>query len=87
MCTGCSLCWDLCPRGGLRYEATWPEGVSLDGGQRRVVKVSLNGLGARLLRVRKVLPVALTVKQGSLTVRRQRVVFRAPRAKQRKRRR
>lgn len=25
MCTGCSLCWDFCPRGGLRYEALWPE--------------------------------------------------------------
>ncbi len=24
MCTGCSLCWDFCPRVGLRYEATWP---------------------------------------------------------------
>jgi coenzyme F420 hydrogenase subunit beta len=24
MCTGCSLCWDFCPRGGLRYEAVWP---------------------------------------------------------------
>ncbi len=24
MCTGCSLCWDYCPRGGLRYEALWP---------------------------------------------------------------
>ncbi len=23
MCTGCGLCWDFCPRGGLRYEATW----------------------------------------------------------------
>jgi coenzyme F420 hydrogenase subunit beta len=23
MCTGCSLCWDFCPRAGLRYEATW----------------------------------------------------------------
>jgi coenzyme F420 hydrogenase subunit beta len=23
MCTGCSLCWDLCPRGGLRYERQW----------------------------------------------------------------
>ncbi len=23
MCTGCSLCFDFCPRGGLRYEATW----------------------------------------------------------------
>jgi len=26
MCTGCSLCWDFCPRGGLRYEATWSLG-------------------------------------------------------------
>lgn len=24
MCTGCSLCWDFCPRGGMRYEAFWP---------------------------------------------------------------
>jgi coenzyme F420 hydrogenase subunit beta len=31
MCTGCSLCWDFCPRGGLRYEATW----KLNGGARR----------------------------------------------------
>lgn len=23
MCTGCSLCWDFCPRGGLRYERQW----------------------------------------------------------------
>ncbi|MBV0925277.1 Coenzyme F420 hydrogenase/dehydrogenase, beta subunit C-terminal domain [Halomicroarcula limicola] len=23
MCTGCSLCWDMCPRGGLRYERQW----------------------------------------------------------------
>jgi coenzyme F420 hydrogenase subunit beta len=23
MCTGCSLCWDFCPRGGMRHEATW----------------------------------------------------------------
>jgi coenzyme F420 hydrogenase subunit beta len=23
MCTGCSLCWDFCPRAGLRYESTW----------------------------------------------------------------
>ncbi|MHB1487881.1 MAG: Coenzyme F420 hydrogenase/dehydrogenase, beta subunit C-terminal domain [Acidimicrobiales bacterium] len=28
MCTGCSLCWDFCPRGGLRYEALWPEVLS-----------------------------------------------------------
>jgi coenzyme F420 hydrogenase subunit beta len=26
MCTGCSLCWDFCPRGGLRYESTWLKG-------------------------------------------------------------
>ncbi|MFL6009003.1 MAG: Coenzyme F420 hydrogenase/dehydrogenase, beta subunit C-terminal domain [Rubrobacteraceae bacterium] len=26
MCTGCSLCWDFCPRGGLQYEATWKLG-------------------------------------------------------------
>ena len=36
MCTGCSLCWDFCPRGGLRYEALWPPstvtGDSPDGG-------------------------------------------------------
>jgi len=37
MCTGCSLCWDFCPRGGLRYEALWPpstlveEAVEPDG--------------------------------------------------------
>jgi len=30
MCTGCSLCWDFCPRGGLRYEALWPPS-SADG--------------------------------------------------------
>ncbi len=48
MCTGCSLCWDLCPRGGLRYEATWPTAAAeyseraerprlrvVAGGQRR----------------------------------------------------
>ncbi|HLG66657.1 MAG TPA: Coenzyme F420 hydrogenase/dehydrogenase, beta subunit C-terminal domain [Acidimicrobiales bacterium] len=28
MCTGCSLCWDFCPRGGLRYEALWPPSTS-----------------------------------------------------------
>ena len=31
MCTGCSLCWDFCPRGGLRYEALWPPST---GGER-----------------------------------------------------
>ncbi|MGH8980455.1 MAG: Coenzyme F420 hydrogenase/dehydrogenase, beta subunit C-terminal domain [Acidimicrobiales bacterium] len=28
MCTGCSLCWDFCPRGGLRYEALSPAGTA-----------------------------------------------------------
>ncbi len=32
MCTGCSLCWDFCPRGGLRHEATWKlTGTAGDG--------------------------------------------------------
>ena len=31
MCTGCSLCWDFCPRGGLRYEALWPPSTAVDG--------------------------------------------------------
>jgi coenzyme F420 hydrogenase subunit beta len=30
MCTGCSLCWDFCPRGGLRYEALWPPSTTDD---------------------------------------------------------
>ncbi len=29
MCTGCSLCWNFCPRGGLRYEALWPPSTAL----------------------------------------------------------
>ena len=40
MCTGCSLCWDFCPRGGLRYEALWPpstsDGHDGDGGRSAV---------------------------------------------------
>ena len=36
MCTGCSLCWDFCPRGGLQYESTWKitggsEGENIEG--------------------------------------------------------
>jgi coenzyme F420 hydrogenase subunit beta len=31
MCTGCSLCWDYCPRGGLRYEALWPPSTAGNG--------------------------------------------------------
>jgi coenzyme F420 hydrogenase subunit beta len=33
MCTGCSLCWDYCPRGGLRHEATWKLTGSEGNGQ------------------------------------------------------
>ena len=33
MCTGCSLCWDYCPRGGLRHEATWKLTGSSELGQ------------------------------------------------------
>ena len=32
MCTGCSLCWDFCPRGGLRYERQW----TITGGKDNV---------------------------------------------------
>ena len=35
MCTGCSLCWDFCPRGGLRHEATW----------KMIAGAPANGLG------------------------------------------
>jgi coenzyme F420 hydrogenase subunit beta len=38
MCTGCSLCWDFCPRGGLRYEATWLTGVDPAPGLGTVVE-------------------------------------------------
>ena len=38
MCTGCSLCWDFCPRGGLQYEATWK--ISGEGNGHRG-----NGIG------------------------------------------
>jgi coenzyme F420 hydrogenase subunit beta len=32
MCTGCSLCWDFCPRGGFRYERQW----KITGGEDNV---------------------------------------------------
>jgi coenzyme F420 hydrogenase subunit beta len=32
MCTGCSLCWDFCPRGGLRHEAAWKLGSARRNG-------------------------------------------------------
>ena len=55
MCTGCSLCWDFCPRGGLRYEASWPaeEPAVIVGGDPG------SGLGRELRRV------AARVRQGS----------------------
>src|SRR5687768_16400958 len=34
MCTGCSLCWDFCPRGGMRHEATWSLPVAGASGDR-----------------------------------------------------
>ena len=37
MCTGCSLCWDFCPRGGLRYEALWPPS-SVESDEAAVVR-------------------------------------------------
>ena len=37
MCTGCSLCWDFCPRGGLRYEATWPDDAMVDAGPGPII--------------------------------------------------
>jgi coenzyme F420 hydrogenase subunit beta len=38
MCTGCSLCWDFCPRGGLQYESTWKITGSSNGN-------SIEGMG------------------------------------------
>ena len=39
MCTGCSLCWDFCPRGGLRYEATWPPATPEPGIEPAAVEI------------------------------------------------
>jgi coenzyme F420 hydrogenase subunit beta len=44
MCTGCSLCWDFCPRGGLRYEATW----KLNGGGESGLENVLDRYTARV---------------------------------------
>jgi coenzyme F420 hydrogenase subunit beta len=38
MCTGCSLCWDYCPRGGLRYEALWPPSSTVEPEAPSVVR-------------------------------------------------
>jgi coenzyme F420 hydrogenase subunit beta len=53
MCTGCSLCWDFCPRGGMRHEATWrladaagePSGDGGPGGWKLTGAPGPNGLG------------------------------------------
>lgn len=44
MCTGCSLCWDFCPRGGLRYEAV-PRVALGDGWKLTGGNGSSEGLG------------------------------------------
>ena len=46
MCTGCSLCWDFCPRGGLRYEALWPPSTPEAGAERDVAAAPAAGRGA-----------------------------------------
>ncbi|MEW6636040.1 MAG: Coenzyme F420 hydrogenase/dehydrogenase, beta subunit C-terminal domain [Actinomycetota bacterium] len=47
MCTGCSLCWDFCPRGGLRHEATWKLGHEEEhgsnGSANGLIKITGNG--------------------------------------------
>jgi coenzyme F420 hydrogenase subunit beta len=48
MCTGCSLCWDFCPRGGLQYEATWKldsahQNGTNGSGAGRAFKITGNG--------------------------------------------
>ncbi len=47
MCTGCSLCWDFCPRGGLRYEATWRESAQVQSSEVKDPQISKVSLGRR----------------------------------------
>src|SRR5215207_671469 len=52
MCTGCSLCWDFCPRGGLQYEATWKLGSARqcednNSGAEPSFKITGNGESSR----------------------------------------
>jgi coenzyme F420 hydrogenase subunit beta len=52
MCTGCSLCWDFCPRGGLRYESTWLREGSGQENDWRITGVDpAPGLGVTLERL------------------------------------
>jgi coenzyme F420 hydrogenase subunit beta len=46
MCTGCSLCWDFCPRGGLRHEATWKLGSAHQNGTNGSNGSGSNGSGS-----------------------------------------
>ncbi|HLK45736.1 MAG TPA: Coenzyme F420 hydrogenase/dehydrogenase, beta subunit C-terminal domain [Acidimicrobiales bacterium] len=48
MCTGCSLCWDFCPRAGLRYEATWLDRAPATGADdgAGALGEAVEGLGA-----------------------------------------
>jgi coenzyme F420 hydrogenase subunit beta len=46
MCTGCSLCWDFCPRGGLRHEATWKLGSAHQNGKNGSNGSGSNGSGS-----------------------------------------
>src|ERR671912_324542 len=46
MCTGCSLCWDFCPRGGLRHEATWKLGSAHQNGKNASNGSRSNGSGS-----------------------------------------
>ena len=49
MCTGCSLCWDFCPRGGLRYEALWPPSTRRERRRGGAAPRCKLGLGRHLL--------------------------------------
>jgi coenzyme F420 hydrogenase subunit beta len=47
MCTGCSLCWDFCPRGGLRHEATWKlDSARQNGSNGSGIELKITGNGA-----------------------------------------
>ena len=48
MCTGCSLCWDFCPRGGLRHEATWKLDSTPRSGVEAGFKIMGNGEARRV---------------------------------------
>lgn len=45
MCTGCSLCWDFCPRGGLQYESTWKLSASEKNGNGSAAASAAESLG------------------------------------------